>query len=34
MIEGYKGFSKGLVNAYGMKFEEHKDYKVDTREQE
>ena len=34
MIEGYKGFSKGLVNAYGMKFEEHRDYKVDTRDKE
>ena len=32
MIEGYKGFNKGLVNAYGMKFEEHKSYKVDTLE--
>ena len=32
MLEGYKGFSKGLINAYGMKFELYKDYKVDISE--
>lgn len=32
MLEGYKGLSKGLINAYGMKFELYKDYKVDISE--
>lgn len=30
IVEGYKVFDKGLINRYGMKFEEKKIYKVDT----
>ncbi len=34
MIEGYKVFNKGLVNNYGMSFEEKHEYKVDKEKQE
>lgn len=29
-IEGYKVFDKGLINSYGVKFEEKQSYQVDT----
>ena len=34
MLEGYKGFKKGLINAYGVKFKEHQDYKVDLNKKD